>query len=390
MRRIAVFLLALFTAVTFCAADVCAENGADNEFVFSENDEKAAPSDWAAQEVEKAGLVGITETDTEYRYDEPITREQFCELVYNTIRSVNQRVDLPDNEAHFSDTDNEKILCLARLDIVKGKSEDLFAPNDLLTREEAATLVIRMVMREMPPALEGVWHDFDDGAEISDWALNSIQAVCELGYMLGTDETHFSPKGNYTVEQAIVTLARVYKKATCFVYETPFGTIESRRSLLVPLSFTERAEGVLEFSKDGSFSDSVLAEKPVRALVSGTGTADAVLFDDVAALFGGTWSLRDEEFYFEYDPSVEVSVIPEKGYPHENLGSTPTYDTLTAVRLDRSVIFANGKEVRIKGQWGGRVYDSGIILYDGELYLPAQTIAEILGYSKTVLWAFKA
>ena len=40
MRRIAVFLLTLFTAVTFCAADVCAENGADNEFVFSENDEK--------------------------------------------------------------------------------------------------------------------------------------------------------------------------------------------------------------------------------------------------------------------------------------------------------------------------------------------------------------
>ena len=158
----------------------------------------------------------------------------------------------------------------------------------------------------------------------------------------------------------------------------------------MPLTFTERAEGVPEFSKDGSFSDSVLAEKPVRALVSGTGTADAVLFDDVAALFGGTWSLRDEEFYFEYDPSVEVSVIPEKGYPRENLGSTPTYDTLTAVRLDQSVLFANGKEVRIKGQWGGRVYDSGIILYDGELYLPAQTIAEILGYSKTVLWAFKA
>lgn len=390
MKKAVSIFLVLFLTIGLLGSAVCAEPDAENEVTPSESDEKSVPSDWAKEEAERAESVGITEKDKEYPYTEPITREEFCELVYNTVISVNGRINLPDTEVHFSDTDNEKVLRLACADIVKGKSGDLFAPNDLLTREEAATLIMRMVMREMPLALTGIWHDFEDGEAISDWAMNSVQAVCELGFMVGTDETHFSPKRNYTTEQAIATLARVYKKVRCFFYETPLGTFEYNTNLTVSVPNTIYTDAVVCLSKDGEEAPRVI-EKPLKALTS-FGYIDAVSFDDVAALLGGKWSLRNDAFSLRYDASVEVSIIPKSEFQGEELGVSMGEDLSVVKFPDRRIIWVNGDQIPVKGQFGGKVYDSSVVLYNGELYLPVQTLAEILGYSdwKASLMALKA
>ena len=102
---------------------------------------------------------------------------------------------------------------LNAMDIIKGKSETEFAPNDSLTREEAATILCRLIKKIYPDsAATEIYFDFADGAQISDWAINNVQVICNMGIMQGVGDNRFAPKDLYTTEQAIATLVRIYNE----------------------------------------------------------------------------------------------------------------------------------------------------------------------------------
>ena len=171
-----------------------------------------APSDWAKDSIDIANAVGITDKSQPYYYHNNITREKFCELIYNFIISTNKTITAPVTDS-FTDTKNEKILMLNGLGIVNGKTATEFAPDDYLTREEAATIIVRMVNKVVPMAATEMWFEYDDIDEISEWASDSIQTISNLGLMNGVGNNRFAPKDTYTTEQAIVTLVRVLEKA---------------------------------------------------------------------------------------------------------------------------------------------------------------------------------
>ena len=171
-----------------------------------------APSDWAKDSIDIANAVGITNKSQPYYYHNNITREEFCELIYNFIVSTNKTVTAPITDS-FTDTKNEKILMLNGLGIVNGKTATEFAPDDYLTREEAATIIIRMVNKVVPMEATEMWFEYDDITKISDWASSSIQTISNLGFMNGVGNNRFAPKDTYTTEQAIVTLVRVFESA---------------------------------------------------------------------------------------------------------------------------------------------------------------------------------
>ena len=189
-------------------------NGTDD--VVLEGKESAttvpAPSEWAAKDIDYALAVGITDYGKDYLYKENITREEFCELIYNLIVLASDEITAPITDS-FTDTKNDKILMLNGLGIINGKSATEFAPNDYLTREEAATIFVRMVNKVFPMAVTEMWAEDDDINEVSEWASDSIQTISNLGFMNGVGNNNFAPKDNYTTEQAIATLVRVYRGA---------------------------------------------------------------------------------------------------------------------------------------------------------------------------------
>jgi len=174
-------------------------------------------SDWAKADIEKAKELNIISYGGDYNYPAPITREEFCELIYNLMIATKKDVTVPITEK-FTDTRNKTIFILNSLGIINGKSETEFAPNDLLTREEAATIIIRMINKVMPMAATEMWFEYDDIDEISEWASNSIQVISNLGFMRGVGNNKFAPKDTYTTEQAIATLVRVYRGAEVASY----------------------------------------------------------------------------------------------------------------------------------------------------------------------------
>lgn len=169
-------------------------------------------SPWAEKEIEKAMNLGIAKSDKNYDYIKNITREEFCELIYNYYTLNPDGPTAVYTKNPFTDTDNSHIAFLNATGIVKGKSENLFAPDDLLTREEAATIIFRLIQNLYPDSeVTQLYFEFDDNADISDWAENNIQAICNMGIMKGIEGNKFAPKQNFTTEQAIATMVRTYE-----------------------------------------------------------------------------------------------------------------------------------------------------------------------------------
>ena len=184
---------------------------------FTNNDTTSAivvpaPSEWAAKDIAMANAVGITYKTKPYYYHNNITREEFCEMIYNLVILVSPDIEhfIPDS---FTDTKNEKVLKLNSLGIINGKTQTEFAPDDYLTREEAATIIVRMVNKVVPMAATEMWFEYDDIGQVSEWASDSIQTISNLGFMNGVGNNKFAPKETYTTEQAIATLVRVYNAA---------------------------------------------------------------------------------------------------------------------------------------------------------------------------------
>ncbi len=177
-------------------------------------------SDWAAAEIAKANELNIIPEDfLPADYTQPITRENFCILATKMIESkLGQELDIvnPQYPLAIVDVDNVNIDKLYAAGIIKGKEQKktgvIFAPNDLITREEAATILDRVTeyMGIVIPQISNQ-QILSDEDLISDWALIAVKTMQEMKIMNGVGENVFAPKDTYTIEQTIATLVRVYE-----------------------------------------------------------------------------------------------------------------------------------------------------------------------------------
>ncbi|MBE7009876.1 MAG: S-layer homology domain-containing protein [Ruminococcaceae bacterium] len=168
----------------------------------------STPSDWANSFIATAKNATIISQDYEAEWQTAITREAFCELAYNTMVALGKEPTVPE-KSPFTDTENKAIAALNSMEIILGKAEGVFAPADLLTREEAATILWRMSDKLGCAVTNPNITIYSDHSDIATWAQSPVYVVYALGIMQGTD-TGFSPKANYTVEQAVTTMVRLY------------------------------------------------------------------------------------------------------------------------------------------------------------------------------------
>lgn len=99
---------------------------------------------------------------------------------------------------------------LSELGIIQGMGDNLFNPDDTLTREQAVTILVRVI-----EAFKGNDVDilnstmlFQDN-DISPWAEESIIKAYKLGIIKGVGENMFNPKGELNLEQLLVMIERM-------------------------------------------------------------------------------------------------------------------------------------------------------------------------------------
>lgn len=249
MKRIIFIVLAVFTILscTVLAADTNSDSSA-----------RTTPADWAKEDVEKALELGILDPDKTYYYGSFITREEFCELICNFIDTESKvlQTTIKHAESPFTDTENYDVIYLHHYGIINGKGETTFAPNDILTREEAATILSRLLIFHPSLNTESsknfVLNNYEDCSEISSWAENGVNKMTNLGVMEGYSQNVFGPKGIYSIEEAVVTLMRLH------------NCIEESHSQFSIVSFADALN--MQMPEDENYMFSPLSIKMALAL----------------------------------------------------------------------------------------------------------------------------
>ena len=169
------------------------------------------PSTWAENIVEQAEKDGLRLSyHTPYRLN--IHRDEFCELAWQTIQTVNPNINLSEPAQPFSDCDEDIVRQIASLGIVTGYEDGTFQPTRELSRQEAAVILQRLYTVlygkiEASPTL------YADNGSIGVWAKDSVYAMRQTGIMQGVGANRFDPKNGYTCEQSIITMLRMTQKA---------------------------------------------------------------------------------------------------------------------------------------------------------------------------------
>ncbi len=192
-------------------------------------------SDWAKQEVGEAIQLGIVPEDMQNNYKKSITRAEFAKIsVMFVARHFNMDVDevvewylsehvdsagkqLAFKENTFTDIEKSKyeyyIKCANSMYIVYGRGNGIFDPDAPITREEAATMLLRVYFCygggvKLGPKSEGV-DAFYDVEEISSWADSAVRYMYQWDVMKGVSEIYYEPKSHYTKEQCYITFLRL-------------------------------------------------------------------------------------------------------------------------------------------------------------------------------------
>ena len=179
-------------------------------------------SEWATDVIAEAVNLGIINEDNSWNFPSSICREDFCNIAVRMIESAGiiLPTENPQRPLGIKDTDNINVLKLYKSGVILGKEHHktgvTFAPSDFITREEAATILYRIIRYcfwfDIPQSAYNESVSFySDKDMISDWAFEAVFYLKELGIMLGTSDNEFSPKGSYTVEQTVATMVRLFK-----------------------------------------------------------------------------------------------------------------------------------------------------------------------------------
>ena len=180
--------------------------------VMNQLDDSIVISDWAIDEVKRANSAGLIPDNFGIdNYTQAIKRDKFCELALQLLKTAGMNPDVTGVNP-FTDTSNDSVIILSNVGIINGKKDNIFAPDDNITREEAAAILYRMAeyMNIELPMIMNVVYYYDEN-QISDWAHDAVVAMREMLVMNGTSDYDFTPKGTYTVEQAIATMLRLYE-----------------------------------------------------------------------------------------------------------------------------------------------------------------------------------
>ena len=166
------------------------------------------PSSWAQEQVNAAINAGLVPESLQSKYTQTATRAEFCALAVELYEKVTGSEIT--QRATFSDTSDVNVQKMAGIGVISGIGNNQFNPNGELTREQAATILVRLADSLGRPLPEGA-ASFADNSSIASWALDSVGRAKAGGIMDGTGNNTFSPQGAYTREQSIMTAYRLFE-----------------------------------------------------------------------------------------------------------------------------------------------------------------------------------
>ena len=181
-------------------------NGQQLSHPFILNPGPEQPTLWARPEVERAISLGLVPEDLQSSYTNACNRGEFAALAVRTYETIRGEIT---GRKYFADTSDINVQKIASIGVVEGMGDSRYEPGRNLTREQASKVLAKMAeVMEKPMPSKAL--DFADTAQISNWAVEYVQQSYGSGLMKGGTDNTFMPGSNYTREQSIVTMLRLY------------------------------------------------------------------------------------------------------------------------------------------------------------------------------------
>lgn len=166
--------------------------------------------EWAKESIEtlfRKGIISGREAG-QFAPSDSITREEFTVLLVKAFELKNDAAKLNFVDVSSSRWSYSYIASAFEAGIVSGDGRN-FNPSDNITRQDIAAILLRTLMKknlmaDIKPAV-GI---FDDEAEISPYALESVQIMNELGIVNGDGTGNFRPKNNANRAESAVIIQR--------------------------------------------------------------------------------------------------------------------------------------------------------------------------------------
>ncbi len=161
---------------------------------------------WAEEIIEKWMNSGYIKgyPDGQFKPEEFVTRAEFICMV-NTFFKFTERGEIKFTDVGKDSWYYEEVEKAYKAGYIIGISETEFAPEKNITREEAATIVYRLLNLQENKSSGNI---FTDSYLVSDWAKGYVKAAAENKIIKGYEDNSFRPQKNIKRGEALLFLDR--------------------------------------------------------------------------------------------------------------------------------------------------------------------------------------
>ncbi|MBM6384385.1 MAG: Ig-like domain-containing protein [Paenibacillus sp.] len=175
-------------------------------------------SHWAGTVLEELAAKWIIDgqTGTNYQPDMNITRAEFAVMVAKGLGLTgSQETAQRFGDVSYGTTTSAYIGAAAKAGIITGNTDGTFKPNNLITREQMAIMMVRALDYGGKPvklkaSAAATLSKFKDNKKVQ--SKEEVAKAVQEGIIQGMTSTTFQPTGNATRAQAAVMLKRVLNK----------------------------------------------------------------------------------------------------------------------------------------------------------------------------------
>ena len=164
---------------------------------------------WAESSIYEGVALGIVSgySDNTFRPNGLVTRAEFSKMMNQALGVTGTTpIDMWD-VSYFSWYYHEVQKAVAA-GYISGYTDGSFKPSNRISRQEAATMIAKILPREALPVGQKVYADY---SQVASWARDHVDLVASKGYITGDTKGKYRPGGALTRAEACVILVRVLK-----------------------------------------------------------------------------------------------------------------------------------------------------------------------------------
>ena len=176
-----------------------------------------ASTHWAVNYVEILGGKGIINGKGNGQFDPSadITRAEFVALITRMLSLVDTNEAMPFTDVESTAWYATELPVAYQAGLINGKSSTTFAPNESITRQEAAVVIantLEYLGYELETDSSLIADTFNDNDTIASWADEAVASVYREKIMNGKPGDVFDPTGNATRAEVAKMIFTLMKK----------------------------------------------------------------------------------------------------------------------------------------------------------------------------------